>query len=83
MTLPTGSSTMRIRVALADDQDLVREGLQALLERSDMEVALKASDGAELLERIDAISAEVILSDIRLSGRGPTSQGCPAHLTAP
>jgi DNA-binding NarL/FixJ family response regulator len=59
---------MRIRVALADDQDLVREGLQALLERRGVEVVLLAADGAELLERIDATATDVIVSDIRMPG---------------
>ena len=59
---------MRIRVALADDQDLVRDALRALLERLDLEVVLSAADGAELLERIGATSADVIVSDIRMPG---------------
>lgn len=59
---------MRVRVALADDQDLVRAGLQALLERVGVEVVLLAADGAELLERIDASPADVIVSDIRMPG---------------
>ncbi|MGH8318582.1 MAG: response regulator transcription factor [Steroidobacteraceae bacterium] len=59
---------MRIRVALADDQDLVRDGLQALLERLGIEVVLLAADGAELLERLSATPADVIVSDIRMPG---------------
>jgi DNA-binding NarL/FixJ family response regulator len=59
---------MRIRVALADDQDLVREGLQALLERLGIDVVLLAKDGAELLERIAATPADVIVADIRMPG---------------
>jgi DNA-binding NarL/FixJ family response regulator len=59
---------MKIRVALADDQDLVREGLQALLERLGVEVVLLAADGAELLERSNATPADVIVSDIRMPG---------------
>jgi DNA-binding NarL/FixJ family response regulator len=59
---------MRIRVALADDQDLVRDALRALLERLELEVVLSAADGAELLERIGATSADVILSDIKMPG---------------
>ncbi len=59
---------MKVRVALADDQDLVREGLQALLERLGVEVVLLAADGTELLERIEATPADVIVSDIRMPG---------------
>jgi DNA-binding NarL/FixJ family response regulator len=59
---------MRVRVALAEDQDLVREALRALLERLDFEAVLLAADGAELLGRIGEISADVIVSDIRMPG---------------
>ena len=59
---------MRMRVALAEDQDLVREALRALLERLDFEAVLLAADGAELIERIGEISADVIVSDIRMPG---------------
>ncbi len=59
---------MRIRVALVDDQDLIREGLQALLERLGTEVVLLAEDGAELLERISSRAADVIVADIRMPG---------------
>ena len=59
---------MRMRVALAEDQDLVREALRALLERLDFEAVLLAADAAELLGRIGEISADVIVSDIRMPG---------------
>jgi DNA-binding NarL/FixJ family response regulator len=55
-------------VALVDDQDLIREGLQALLERLGTEVVLLAEDGAELLERISSRAADVIVADIRMPG---------------
>ena len=59
---------MRMRVALAEDQDLVREALRALLERLGFEAVLLAADGAELLERIGEIPTDVIVSDIRMPG---------------
>ena len=34
------------RIALADDQALVRAGLRALLERQGIEIAFEADDGA-------------------------------------
>lgn len=60
---------MTIRVAVVDDHDLVREGLQALLERFGIEIVLSARSGAELLARIDAASADVILADIQMPGQ--------------
>lgn len=59
---------MKLRVALADDQDLVRAGLQALLERLGIDVVLTAADGAELLNGMSTTSADVIVSDIRMPG---------------
>ena len=59
---------MSIRVALADDQDLVREGLRALLERLGIEVVLAAEGGAELLEHIGQLMVDVIIVDIRMPG---------------
>ena len=57
-----------IRVALADDQALVRAGLRALLQQQGIEVALEAEDGAELLEMLQAHPVDVVLSDIRMPG---------------
>ncbi|KAF1703106.1 response regulator transcription factor [Pseudoxanthomonas sp. SGNA-20] len=57
-----------LRLALADDQALVRAGLRALLERLDLVVALEAEDGHALLEAVAAQPVDVILSDVRMPG---------------
>jgi len=58
-----------IRLALADDQALVRSGLRALLAGySDVEVAVEAEDGAALLAQIAQTEVDLILSDIRMPG---------------
>ena len=57
-----------IRVALADDQALVRAGLRALLMQQGIEVALEAEDGEELLGKLQRQSVDVVLSDIRMPG---------------
>ena len=57
---------MNVRVALVDDHDLVRDGLEALLERLGFEVVLSTRSGAELLARIDVASPDVILADIQM-----------------
>lgn len=57
-----------IRVALADDQALVRAGLRALLQQQGIEVALEAEDGADLLEKLREHPVDVVLSDIRMPG---------------
>ncbi|HVX97013.1 MAG TPA: response regulator transcription factor [Polyangia bacterium] len=54
-----------IRVVLADDHNLVRAGLRALLERlPDVEVVGEASNGREALALIAKVKPEVALLDI-------------------
>lgn len=56
-----------IRVVVADDQELVRDGIAALLGlEADMEVAGTAADGAEALGLIKAVIPDVALMDIRM-----------------
>lgn len=57
-----------IRIALADDQALVRAGLRALLERLGLQIAFEADDGQALLERLAQTPVDVVLSDIRMPG---------------
>jgi DNA-binding NarL/FixJ family response regulator len=56
-----------IRVALADDQALVRSGFAALLgAEEDMEVAGEAADGAEAVRLAEREHPDVLLMDIRM-----------------
>jgi DNA-binding NarL/FixJ family response regulator len=55
-----------VRVVIADDSVLVREGIAALLTRAGVEVAAQASDSDELLERIEAEQPDVAIVDIRM-----------------
>ncbi|SJZ97750.1 response regulator transcription factor [Novilysobacter spongiicola] len=57
-----------VRIALVDDQALVRAGLRALLERQGINVVFEAADGAELLEQLPGLPVDVVLSDIRMPG---------------
>ena len=59
---------MTLRVALADDQALVRAGLRALLERLGIVIALEAASGDELLAGLAETPVDVVLSDIRMPG---------------
>ena len=59
---------MTIRVAVADDQALVRDGLHALLTRMGFEVAVEAQDGATLLTRLQGTTVDVIVCDVRMPG---------------
>ncbi|QNH10643.1 response regulator transcription factor [Xanthomonas sp. SI] len=57
-----------LRIALADDQILVRAGLRALLQTQGIVVACEADDGEALLAALAATSVDVVLSDIRMPG---------------
>lgn len=61
-------NTAGLRVALADDQALVRAGLRALLQQQGIEVVLEAEDGADLLSGLLEHPVDVVLSDIRMPG---------------
>lgn len=61
-------SAAPIRIALADDQALVRAGLRALLERLGLEIAFEADDGQALIDRLAQAPVDVVLSDIRMPG---------------
>lgn len=56
-----------IRVALVDDQTLVRRGIRALLSLvGDIEIVAEASDGDEALPLIRDIVPDVVLLDVRM-----------------
>ncbi len=54
------------RVALADDDVLLREGLASLLERSGFEVVGRAGDGSELISVVRALQPDLVVVDIRM-----------------
>jgi two-component system response regulator NreC len=55
---------MPIRVILADDHTLVRQGLRSLLEREGIQVVGEAQDGHELLQLAGKHSPDVAVIDI-------------------
>ena len=58
---------MVIRVAIADDHSLVRQGLRRYLETAEgIEVVGEAADGVELLALLEDAPAEIALVDIRM-----------------
>ena len=54
------------RIALADDQALVREGLKLVLRGLGIEIAFEATDGRELVDQLAQQSVDVIVSDVRM-----------------
>jgi len=58
---------MRVRVIIADDHHLVREGLVALLEREpDIEVLAQARDGMELVRLARTHIPDVVILDVAM-----------------
>ena len=58
-----------IRVALADDQELVRAGFAALLDaEDDIEVVGEAADGEQAVQLAARSAPDVLLMDIRMPG---------------
>lgn len=56
-----------IRVIVADDQELVREGIVAILDaQADIDVVGSAADGAEAIGLVHAVQPDVALMDIRM-----------------
>ncbi len=56
-----------IRVVLADDHELVLEGLQALLQNEDdIQVVATAKNGAQLLEAVHRHKPDVVVMDLKM-----------------
>lgn len=63
-------SEQKIRVALADDQRLLREGLRTILEAApDINVVGEAEDGMEAITLAANVQPDVMLMDIRMPRR--------------
>ena len=60
------TGTSRLRVVVADDDILLREGMSSLLERSGFEVVGQAGDGAELLDLTRGRTPDLVITDIRM-----------------
>jgi len=59
-----------IRIVLADDHTIVREGLKQLLAAAgDLEVVGEAQDGHEAMERVRTLDFDVLLLDMSMPGK--------------
>ena len=77
------STPSPIRIVLADDHDLVRSGIKALLSMIDgVEVIAEARDGLELIQLVDDLQPDVVMTDIsmpRMDGIAAISQIHASH----
>jgi two-component system NarL family response regulator len=73
----------KIRVILADDHPVVRDGLAAIVnQQSDMEVVAEAGDGAEAIALYERLLPDVMVLDLRmprLDGAAVVQQVIAAH----
>jgi DNA-binding NarL/FixJ family response regulator len=59
----------KIRVLIADDHELVREGLQVMLKKIDeIELVGEVTNGEELILQTRLLSPDVILTDVKMPG---------------
>jgi DNA-binding NarL/FixJ family response regulator len=67
MGSPPAASRVTVRVVLADDQELIRVGLRALLDNEpDMDLVGEAADGEEALRVVRDKHPDVVIMDIRM-----------------
>ncbi len=61
----------KIRVLIADDHTIVREGISMILAlQDDIEVVGEAADGLEAIDKVSKLSPDVVLLDIAMPGLG-------------
>ena len=53
-----------IRILIADDHPVVRDGLRALLSRDEFEIVGEAASGREAADKAKAMHPDVVLMDI-------------------
>ena len=60
-----------IRVVIADDHHLIRQGLRDLLSKeTDIQVVAEATDGRDVMDVVHRIRADVIVMDVEMPGVG-------------
>lgn len=69
MTDTPGAPEGPVRVALVDDQPLVRAGLRMVIDsQPDLQVVVEADDGRDALHRLATTASDVVLMDVRMPG---------------
>jgi DNA-binding NarL/FixJ family response regulator len=76
---PAARARAGLRVVIAEDAVLLREGLRRVLTDAGLEVAGTAGDAAQLLHLVPALRPDVVLADIRMPPT-QTTEGLQAAL---
>jgi DNA-binding NarL/FixJ family response regulator len=67
--MKNAAAPQTIRIVLADDHDLVRSGIKALLTMVEgVEVIAEARDGKELIGLVEALNPDIVMTDISMPG---------------
>ena len=67
MSSSAKSSSKGIKILIADDHPVVREGLMTILAlQNDLKVVGQASDGEEACELYDELSPDILMLDLRM-----------------
>ncbi|MFC5498111.1 response regulator [Caenimonas terrae] len=81
---PSSSPTHATRIVLADDHDLVRSGIKALLTQiSGVTVIAEARDGHELLAAVERLQPDIVMTDISMPGMDGLSAVAKLHAQFP
>jgi len=65
---PLGQVAVTIRLLIADDHELVRDGLRLTFEGTDIEIAAEAANGQQAFDALDESPIDVALIDINMPG---------------
>jgi len=78
VTVPPSTDATQVRVALVDDQQLVRAGFRMVIDsQPDLRVEVEAGDGAQAVRLLSDHPVDVVLMDVRmpqLDGLAATAQ---------
>jgi DNA-binding NarL/FixJ family response regulator len=65
--MSTDKNTPLIKVVLADDHEIFRDGLKLMLSKfSTVTIAGDASNGRELVQLVDAVKPDIVMTDIKM-----------------
>jgi len=74
----------KVRVVLADDHDLVRSGIKALLSMvKGVEVVAEARDGHELVQLAEGLEPDIVMTDISMPGMDGIAAIAHLHQSRP